>query len=110
MTNFQAVVVSRLLHPALLLAVLLLAANLQHCTAQEAAAAAMPPIPAQQVQNSLQKMMQTPLYGPDWLLAEGIKGSLSSSRNWGKLAARLATPGANITVAAFGGRVTAGGT
>jgi hypothetical protein len=72
------------------------------------AAAAAPSLAAQQAQNSQHKMMQTPLYGPVWLLAEGVKGSLSSSRNWARLAARLSSPGANITVAAFGGSVTAG--
>jgi hypothetical protein len=109
MKYWDAVFGWRLLHTALTLAVLLLAANMQHCTAQEdTAAAAALPAAAQQAQNSLQRMMQTPLYGPDWLLAEGIKGSLSSSRNWARLAARLSSPGANITVAAFGGSVTAG--
>jgi hypothetical protein len=62
---------------------------------------------ATEAKRSYQSMMQTPLYGPDWLLSKGLKNELSG-RNWRRLAAKLATPGSNTTVVAFGGSVSTG--
>ncbi|WIA34048.1 hypothetical protein OEZ86_012427 [Tetradesmus obliquus] len=42
------------------------------------------------------------------MLADGLKWSISKPRNWARLAQRLSIPGADITVAALGGSLTAG--
>ncbi|WIA08325.1 hypothetical protein OEZ85_007767 [Tetradesmus obliquus] len=47
------------------------------------------------------------MVGPDWLLRKGLTNKLDG-RNWQRLAAKLATPGSNITVVVFGGSVSTG--
>jgi lysophospholipase L1-like esterase len=42
------------------------------------------------------------------MLADGLKRGINKPHNWARLAQRLSTPGANITVAALGGSITAG--
>ncbi|WIA15911.1 hypothetical protein OEZ85_012660 [Tetradesmus obliquus] len=52
-------------------------------------------------------MMRTAVQGPEWLLRKGLKDELNG-RNWRRLAAKLATPGSNITVVVFGGSASTG--
>ncbi|WIA36090.1 hypothetical protein OEZ86_007442 [Tetradesmus obliquus] len=52
-------------------------------------------------------MMPTAVHGPEWLLRKGLKDELNG-RNWRRLAAKLATPGSNITVVVFGGSASTG--
>jgi hypothetical protein len=62
---------------------------------------------AANAKSSYSAMMQTSLYGPDWLLRKALKDAVAG-RNWRRLAAKLATPGSNITVVTFGGSSSTG--
>jgi hypothetical protein len=52
-------------------------------------------------------MLQTPLFGPEWLLRKALKNDITG-RNWRPLAAKLTTAGSNVTVVAFGGSASTG--
>jgi hypothetical protein len=87
--------------PLLLILQLLLSCT-QPCVAQDAPAAAAA------VQKALRTVNQPTLYGPPSVLADGLKGCTNHPRNWARLSQRLSTPGATVTIAAFGGSITAG--
>jgi hypothetical protein len=58
---------------------------------------------------ALRAMWAAPLVGKEELLSRGLRSSeAAGARNWRRLAAKLATPGASIKVVAFGGSVTTG--
>jgi hypothetical protein len=54
-------------------------------------------------------MLAVPIATPRSVLARGYKGvEPDTLRNWHLLARKLSTAGANVTIVAFGGSVTAG--
>jgi hypothetical protein len=66
-------------------------------------------VAAADLQQTLQKMLAVPIATPQSVLARGYNGlDAGSLRNWHLLARKLSTPGANVTVAVFGGSVTVG--
>uniref|UniRef100_A0A383VWE2 SGNH hydrolase-type esterase domain-containing protein n=1 Tax=Tetradesmus obliquus TaxID=3088 RepID=A0A383VWE2_TETOB len=70
---------------------------------------ATPSADSLQLQQAQQRMMAVPFATPRSVLALGHKGlEADTLRNWHLLARKLATPGENVTVVAFGGSVTAG--
>jgi hypothetical protein len=61
------------------------------------------------LQQALQRMLAVPIATPQSVLAAGHKGLDSAAlRNWHLLARKLAAPGSNITLVAFGGSLTLG--
>jgi hypothetical protein len=64
---------------------------------------------AASLQQALQTMMAVPFATHRSVLALGHKGlEPETLRNWHLLARKLSTPGANVTIVAFGGSITAG--
>uniref|UniRef100_A0A383VXD9 SGNH hydrolase-type esterase domain-containing protein n=1 Tax=Tetradesmus obliquus TaxID=3088 RepID=A0A383VXD9_TETOB len=64
---------------------------------------------AEDMQQALLRMRAVPFNTPRPVLALGYKGlEADALRNWHLLARKLATPGATVTVVAFGGSLTAG--
>jgi hypothetical protein len=65
--------------------------------------------PTADLQQVLQAMLAVPIATPLSVLARGYKGvDPGALRNWHLLARKLGTPGANVTIVAFGGSLTAG--
>ena len=53
-------------------------------------------------------LFKVPLAAPEHVLRAGYKHEVDAPRGWARLAHKLVTPGANVTVVAFGGSVTVG--
>jgi hypothetical protein len=76
---------------------------------EEASITAATSATSQDPNSALQTLLQAQLSMPEEILALGFKPLASLAlRNWRRFARRLSTPGANVTIAAFGSQVTMG--